>query len=108
MGHEHLSYFDAAGENSAATASSVAGVATQIATINNVTMGIPVQKMGWMFMNLNSTVAPAGAVPPEDPAASQSHITVLRTHKGVNGLRSGAVATPLDSATNPTHLIIGN
>lgn len=107
MGHERVSYFDQAGEITVATATSVAPVSTQMTAINSATMGIPVQKMGWMYMNLNSTVAPAGANPPEDPAASQSHITVLRTHKGVTGLRSGAVATPLDSATDASHLIIG-
>ncbi len=63
---------------------------------------------GWLFLNLNTAVAPAGPNPPEDPGASQAWVTVLhRVMQGENGGRYdvGYRAIRLDSAQNASHLI---
>jgi hypothetical protein len=109
MGQEGTAFFDMSADHTNPTPMSYAPVATQISPMNAATMGIPATtKMGWMYMNLNSTVAPAGSNPPEDPAAAQSHVTLLRTHKNTARLNSGAVATPLDSAASASHFTPGN
>ena len=64
---------------------------------------------GWVFLNLNATVAAAGANPPEDPAAAQAWVTVLqRVRQAANGGRYdvGYRAIRLDSAQNASHMII--
>lgn len=82
----------------------VAPHATQIRTLNNANLQLPTNtKLGWLTFNLNTTVA-GSANPPVDPAAAQSHVTVLRSQKGVPRLSSGAIATPMDNATAPTHV----
>lgn len=60
---------------------------------------------GWIFANLNTTVsaAPANTWPPEDTAASQGWITSVFESKTLNVL---APATPMDSATAASHLLI--
>ncbi len=116
LGQENITFFDPAAEPTLIPttptvinpfplpAPTFGPVATQIAAMNNATMQLPTSiKMGWVFMNLNTTVAPAGANPPVDPAASQSHVTVLRNHKNLSRLSTGAIATPLDSATAARH-----
>ncbi len=109
MGQEGLAFFDMSGDYTDPTNLSFAPVATQISPMNAATMGFPATtKMAWAFMNLNSTVVPAGSNPAEDPAAAQAHVTVLRTHKNTARLNSGAVATPLDSAVSASHFTPGN
>jgi hypothetical protein len=109
MGQEGMAFFDMSGDYTDPTTLSFAPVATQISPMNAATMGFPATtKMAWAFMNLNSTVAAAGSNPPEDPAAAQSHVTVLRAHKNTARLNSGAVATPLDSAVSASHFTPGN
>jgi hypothetical protein len=109
MGQEGTAFFDMSGDYTNPTATSFAPVATQISPMNAATMGLPATtKLGWLFMNLNSFVVPAGSNPPEDPAAAQSHVTVLRVHKNTARLNSGAVATQLDSAAAASHFLPGN
>ncbi|MFN7952634.1 MAG: hypothetical protein U0610_13000 [bacterium] len=59
---------------------------------------------GWVFTNLNTTVTPAGAVPPEDPAAAQAWVTTVFAGKAVH---AGSPSAPMDSATHASHQHIG-
>ena len=61
---------------------------------------------GWVFMNLNNTVAAAGSNPPEDPAAAQAWVTVVMDASGRFSV--GYDAIQLDSACNASHAVIGN
>ncbi|HEY2385744.1 MAG TPA: hypothetical protein VGK30_02180 [Candidatus Binatia bacterium] len=56
---------------------------------------------GWVYLNLNTTVAPAGPVPPEDPAAAQAWVTATYDAKGRYSI--GYRAIQLDSAENALH-----
>jgi hypothetical protein len=81
--------------------------ATQRVSVS--TTSLPVSfASGWLFLNLNTVVAAAGANPPEDPAAAQAWVTVLqRVRQGPNGGRYevGYRAVRLDSAQNASHFI---
>ena len=56
---------------------------------------------GWLYLNLNTTVAAAGSNPPEDPAAAQAWVT---TEMDASGRFSvGYDAIQLDSACSATH-----
>ncbi len=115
LGQEGMSFFNRASQptiipeyptpsNPFPPGLTVAPVATQIRDLNNATLQLPTTtKLGWLVFNLNTAVAAAGANPPADAAASQSHVTVLRNQKGVARLSSGAAATPMDSATQAQH-----
>ena len=72
-----------------------APVATQIAKMDAATMSLPPVKMGFIWMDLNTTVAAAGPNPPVDPAASQSLVVVLTNNKNVSTLATGVVAVPI-------------
>ena len=61
---------------------------------------------GWIFMNLNTTVAAAGSNPPEDPAAAQAWVTVVMDASGRFSV--GFDAIQLDSACDASHTLIGN
>lgn len=56
---------------------------------------------GWLYLNLNTTVVPAGAVPPEDPAAAQAWVTTVHDSKGRYSV--GYRAIQLDSAETALH-----
>lgn len=56
---------------------------------------------GWLFLNLNTTVAAAGSNPSEDAAAAQAWVSVLHTNKG--RFTVGNRAVQLDSATSASH-----
>jgi len=58
---------------------------------------------GWMYLNLNTTVAAAGNVPPEDPAAAQAWVTARMTAQGRFSV--GFPAVKLDSACTALHFI---
>ena len=60
---------------------------------------------GWIFMDLNTTVAAAGSNPPEDPLAAQAWVTVVMDASGRFSV--GYDAIQLDSACNASHTIIG-
>ncbi len=57
---------------------------------------------GWMFLDLNTSVTPAGANPPEDPAAAQNWVTVVMDAEGRFSV--GFDAIQLDSACTASHL----
>ncbi len=57
---------------------------------------------GWLFLDLNSTVTPAGAVPPSDPAAAQAWVSVkIGTTTGT--FTVGYDAIQLDNASQANH-----
>jgi hypothetical protein len=60
---------------------------------------------GWIFLNLNTTVAAAGSNPPEDPAAAQAWVTVVMDASGRFSV--GYDAIQLDSACDASHTLIG-
>ena len=60
---------------------------------------------GWLFLNLNTTVAAAGAVPPEDPAAAQAWIETTMDADGRFSV--GFDAIQLDHATIANHVLVG-
>jgi hypothetical protein len=72
-----------------------APVATQVVPLNNTAMLLPPVKMGLLDINLNTTVAAAGPVPPVDPTSQQSLIVLLNTNENLASLSSGLVATPI-------------
>jgi hypothetical protein len=61
---------------------------------------------GWLFLNLNTTVAVAGNNPPEDPVAAQAWVTAVMDADGRFSV--GFDAIQLDSATNASHALIGD
>jgi len=58
---------------------------------------------GWLYLNLNTTVAPAGNNPPVDPAAAQAWITVEMSSQGRFSV--GYDAIQLDNASHPLHFV---
>lgn len=62
---------------------------------------------GWLYLNLNTAVAPAGANPPEDDAAAQAWVSVEHrtTESAGRSVIHGAGyrAIQLDSATQASH-----
>jgi hypothetical protein len=60
---------------------------------------------GWLYLDLNTSVAAAGAVPPEDPAAAQAWVTARMTAQGRFSV--GFDAVQLDSACAANHTVPG-
>lgn len=58
---------------------------------------------GWFFLNLNTTVTPAGANPPQDPAAAQAWVSAM-TFDPSGRFSGGYDAMRYDTACNPWHL----
>ena len=58
---------------------------------------------GWLYLDLNTTVAAAGSVPPEDPAAAQAWVTARMTAQGRFSV--GFDAVQLDSACAASHFV---
>jgi hypothetical protein len=56
---------------------------------------------GWLTLNLNTTVNPAGAVPPVDPTAAQAWVAVKMSAGGQFSI--GFDAIQLDNAAHPIH-----
>jgi hypothetical protein len=61
---------------------------------------------GWLYINLNTSVAPAGSVPPEDPAAAQGWVYVTMRAQGRFSV--GFDAVQLDSACSASHFLPGS
>jgi hypothetical protein len=64
-----------------------------------------IPQFGWLFLNLNTTVAAAGSVPPEDPAAAQAWVEAVMSALGRYSV--GFDAIKLDSACTANHTRIG-
>jgi hypothetical protein len=58
---------------------------------------------GWIDLDLNTTVLPAGAVPPADPAAAQGWVAVKMSAGGT--FTVGYDATQLDNAAHAIHSV---
>jgi hypothetical protein len=80
-------------------------LATQAVSVLSAELPVPFIS-GWLYLNLNTTVAPAGANPPEDPLAAQSWVVSL-TQGAFGRYAVGNRATRLDSAKGASHMIIG-
>ena len=61
-------------------------------------------QFGFVYLNLNTFVTPAGPVPPEDPLAAQAFVSVH--HKGAGRYSTGWPAIMLDSAKGVSHTFI--
>jgi len=71
------------------------------------TAALPVPfDFGWLYLNLNTTVAAAGNNPPEDPAAAQAWVTVVMDADGRFSV--GFDAIQLDDACNALHFTPGS
>lgn len=78
------------------------GESTQWVPFNAAVFNAPNRKLGFLFANLNTTVATGGG-PPSDPAAAQSYIVVNRQNIGALQAGSGHSAVPLDNASAASH-----
>ncbi len=78
-------------------------LATQAVTVGGDALPTPFD-FGWIYMNMNTMVAPAGANPPENPLAAQAWVSALTTS---GRYTVGARATRLDSAKDASMFIIG-
>ncbi len=77
---------------------------TQSTAVGGAAFPVP-YKFGWLFLNLNTTVAAAGSVPPEDPAAAQAWVEAVMSALGRYSV--GFDAIKLDSACTANHTRIG-
>ena len=77
---------------------------TQSTAVGGAAFPVP-YKFGWVFLNLNTTVAAAGNVPPEDPAAAQAWVEAVMSALGRYSV--GFDAIKLDSACTANHTRIG-
>jgi hypothetical protein len=76
----------------------------QSVTVGGPAFPVPF-RLGWLYLDLNTTVTPAGNVPPEDPAAAQAWIEVVMSALGRFSV--GFDAIKLDSACAVSHVPIG-
>jgi hypothetical protein len=74
--------------------------AAQRTTVNGAALPVPFN-VGWMYLNLNTAVTPAGNVPPIDGQAAQAWVTLILSQNG--GFATGLEAMHYDSACNPNH-----
>jgi hypothetical protein len=79
-------------------------IETQRTVIGGPDFPVPFD-FGWVYLNLNSVVGPAGAVPPENPAAMQNWVTTVMSAEGRFSVGFDAIA--LDSACNASALVVG-
>jgi hypothetical protein len=63
-------------------------------------------EFGWIYLNLNTTVAAAGSNPPEDPSAAQAWVSTLMSAEGRFSV--GFDAIHLDSACDASHILISD
>jgi hypothetical protein len=75
---------------------------TQRVQINGPAFPVPFS-FGWLFMDMNTTVAAAGANPPVDPAAAQAWIIYTLASNGHFAV--GIDAIRLDSACAASHFV---
>jgi hypothetical protein len=75
---------------------------TQRVQVNGASFPVPFS-FGWLFMDMNTTVAAAGANPPVDPAAAQAWIIYTLASNGHFAV--GIDAIRLDSACAASHFV---
>jgi hypothetical protein len=76
----------------------------QRTAVNGDLLPVPFD-FGWLYLNLNTTVAAAGNNPPEDPAAAQAWVTGVMDADGRFSV--GFDAITLDDACNALHFTPG-
>lgn len=106
LGQEGFAVFGADSQIGTAGSGAVLPTAAQSTSLSVI--GSVPGKLGQFFTNLNTSVAPAGANPPADPAAAQSYVGVIRAGLGEVPTAVGHRAVPLDNATNAQHYVPGN
>src|SRR5579864_4120879 len=77
---------------------------TQRVQVNGASFPVPFS-FGWLYMDMNTTVAAAGSNPPVDPAAAQAWIIYTLASNGHFGV--GIDAIRLDSACAASHFVPG-
>jgi hypothetical protein len=75
---------------------------TQRTQVGGAAFPVPFN-FGWLYLNLNTTVACAGSVPPVDPAAAQAW--VVATYASNGHFAVGVDAIRLDSACAANHFV---
>jgi hypothetical protein len=76
----------------------------QRVAVNGAALPVPTS-FGWLFLNLNTSVAAAGSNPPEDSAAAQAWVTVTMDAEGRFSVGFDAIL--LDDACNAEHFAPG-
>ncbi len=74
--------------------------ATQRTQVGGASLPVPFP-FGWLYLNMNTTVAAAGSNPPVDPAASQAWVMMAHASNGRFGV--GYAGARFDSATAALH-----
>jgi hypothetical protein len=77
---------------------------TQLVPVGGSALPVPFA-FGWLFLDLNTTVAAAGNNPPVDPAAAQAFVTSFDETNGHFAV--GIEAIRLDSACAANHVVPG-
>ncbi|HXO20052.1 MAG TPA: hypothetical protein VOA87_09030, partial [Thermoanaerobaculia bacterium] len=75
---------------------------TQSTQIGGADFPVPFD-FGWLFLDLNTTVAAAGSNPPEDPSAAQAWVEIVMSAEGRYSV--GFDAIKLDSACTASHFV---
>lgn len=96
LGQEQIVAFDDQ-ENPTAIGGTPFGAVAQRVVVGSAALPVPASS-GWFYLNLNNTVAAAGANPPADPLAAQAWVGSVFEGAGANGYSTGTTATALDSA----------
>lgn len=106
LGQNQARMINSASSQVPLTPAALAPIATQVAPLTNAYLGYgSTEKIGWLYMNLNTAVAP-GNNPPSQVGAAQAFVTVLRPVDGVTRFTAGSTCTPLDSAIAASNFII--
>lgn len=98
LGQEEIVAFDDQ-ENPTVIGGTPFGAMAQRVVVGSAALPVPANS-GWFYLNLNTTVAAAGANPPVDPLAAQAWVGSVLEGVGANGYSIGLTAAALDSATD--------
>ncbi len=99
MPDQELVAFDEQEQASDITATTFPSLTRRVAASD-----LPLPLSGQLFLDLNATVAAAGAVPPEDSAAAQAWVTIFHRRTTLPAKYAvGSSAVPLDSAKKVLH-----
>jgi hypothetical protein len=77
------------------------------AAVQRIQIGGPLlpvpYSFGWLYLNLNTSIAAAGAVPPADATAAQAWVSAIYNTPGTTSYSSAADAAHFDSACSANH-----
>ena len=105
LGQEEVLAFDDQENVEVLAPGAAFGAATQRVAIDGPSLPVSFTE-GWIYLNLNTTVAAAPTTPVEDPAAAQAWVTVDKNSKGKFSVQTRAI--PIDSATEVVHTPVFN